>query len=128
MNREQKAVRTLFKRLKRATLRSFPDHRGRMDAPDLQGVYVIYSPRIQKVRKVVHVGRTYRGTAGLRQRLKNHLHGASSFTNEFLKGHGRKLRNGYAFRCLPVRSARRRALLEFYAAGCLCPAHIGPSE
>jgi hypothetical protein len=128
MNHEQRAVKALFKKLKRAKLRRFPDHRKRMDAPELQGVYVIYSPRRRKVRKVVHVGRTYRGTAGLRQRLRNHLHGASSFTIEFLKGHGRELRNGYAFRYLPVRSARRRALLEHYAAGCLCPAHIGLSD
>jgi len=128
MNREQKAVRALFKKLKRARLRPFPNHGEPVDAPDRQGVYVIHSPRRKNVRTVVHVGRTYRGTAGLRQRLKNHLHGASSFTNEFLKGHGRKLRSGYAFRCLAVRSARRRALLEFFAAGSLCPSHVGLSE
>jgi hypothetical protein len=88
-----------------------------MDAPDRQGVYLIYSPRIRKVRKVVNVGRTYRGTAGLQQRLKNHLHGASSFTQKYLKANGRKLRKGCAFRCLPIASVRARALLEAYAAG-----------
>ena len=125
MSREQKAVRALFIELKRSRLYEFPKHRKRIDAPNKQGVYVIYSP---SVRKVVHVGRTYKGTAGLRQRLKNHLHGSSSFTEKYLKDGGSSLRNGYTFRCLPVASPRRRALLEAYAAGCLCPAHIGLSE
>jgi hypothetical protein len=96
-----------------------------MDAPNKQGVYLIYSPGS---KKVVHVGRTYRGTAGLRQRLRNHLHGSSSFTQEYLEGHGRKLREGYTFRCLPVTSARQRALVEAYATGYFCPAHIGTGE
>ena len=41
----------------------------------LHGVYIIYSPN----GRVTHVGRTVRGKRGLRQRLNNHLHGASSF-------------------------------------------------
>jgi hypothetical protein len=122
MNREQRGVRALFIKLRRAYSHPFPKPRERIDAPNKQGVYVIYSPR---ARKVVHVGRTYKGTAGLRQRLNNHLHGQSSFTQKYLGGHGSKLRNGYTFRCLPIASRRRRALLEAYAAGCLCPAHIG---
>jgi hypothetical protein len=125
MSREQKAVRALFIELKHSRLHEFPKHRKRIDAPNKQGVYVIYSPG---VRKVVHVGRTYEGTAGLRQRLKNHLHGSSSFTEQYLKGRGPSLRNGYTFRCLPLASPRRRALLEAYAVGCLCPAYIGLSE
>jgi hypothetical protein len=55
-----------FSKLPRAQLRLFPRHRERMDVPNEQGVYVIYSPG---AKKVVHVGRTYRGTARLRQRL-----------------------------------------------------------
>jgi hypothetical protein len=91
--------------------------------PVQQGVYVIFSGN-----NIVHVGRTYRGKAGLRHRLKNHLHGSSSFTLEYLKGDGKKLkRRSYTFRyvALPQSSWRRCALLESYATGYLCPAHIG---
>ena len=122
---EQRAVRALFAELKRSRPQAFPKPRQRIPASDEQGVYVIYSPR---ANKVVHVGRTYKGTKGLRQRLKNHLQGASSFTQKHLKGHGHKLRNGYTFRCLLVASPRRRALLENYATGFLCPAHLGTGE
>jgi hypothetical protein len=120
-SREQKAIRVLFTRLKRAPLRAFPGPRGRLDAPNRHGVYVIYKPS----GKVVHVGRTPSGSGGLRQRLGNHLYGASSFTIQYLKGQGSKLRRGYTFRCLVVNSRRRRALLEAYAIGYLCPRHIG---
>jgi hypothetical protein len=58
-------------------------------------------------------------------RLANHLHGLSSFTKHYLEGKGSKLRQGYSYRCLPVKNLRRRALLEAYAIGCLCPKHIG---
>jgi hypothetical protein len=125
LNPEQKAVRALFIDLMREKRKQFPKPRGKLDAPARQGVYVIYSPRVWKV---VHVGRTYKGTAGLRQRLKNHMHGSSSFAREYFKGHGSTLRNGYAFRCLPVTSRRLRALLEAYAIGRLCPSHTGPDD
>ena len=120
---EPKIVRTLFTKLVKAELKIFPPPGSRLDASIEHGVYIIYSP--PPTRKVVHVGRTYRGSKGLRQRLKNHLHGSSSFTKEYLNGHGRKLRRGYSFRYLIERSARRRALLEAYASRCLCPAHLG---
>jgi hypothetical protein len=94
-----------------------------MDAPDLQGVYVIYNAR----GKVLHVGRTPKGAKGLHQRLSNHLHGASSFTIKYLEGHGARLRRGGTFRYLVVASPRLRALLEAYAIGSLCPAHLGVS-
>ena len=124
MTREQKAVRALFQKLKRQRVQPFPKAGKRLDVPNEQGVYVIYAPHTSEV---LHVGRTYRGTAGLRQRLKNHLHGQSSFTIRHLKGRGSKLRKGYKFRCIPVTSARRRALLEGFATGCLCPRHLGTS-
>jgi hypothetical protein len=79
---ERKAIRQLFFKLRRAKQQTFPKARERMThVPDEQGVYVIYSPGAMKI---VHVGRTYKGTAGLRQRLKNHLHGSSSFTEQYL--------------------------------------------
>jgi excinuclease UvrABC nuclease subunit len=121
ISREQRAIRVLFTRLKREPLKTFLSPQRTIDAPDRQGVYVIYDP----LGKVDHVGRTLSGSGGIRQRLRNHLHGASSYTMQRLKGQGSKLRRGYNFRCLVVQSRRRRALLEAYAIGCLCPSHIG---
>lgn len=123
--REARVVRALLNRLERAPMTRFPKRGERICAPDKHGVYVVYSPR---ARRVVHVGRTYRGAVGLRRRLKNHLHRQSSFTSEYLKGNGDKLRHGYTFRCLPVAAPRIRALLENYATGSLCPVHLGTNE
>jgi hypothetical protein len=123
MTREQGDIRKLFDALTNARLQSFPSPRGHLDAPIAPGVYVIYGPR----GNVLHVGRTPRGFLGIRQRLTNHLHGQSSFTVKYLNGDGAKLRN-CKFRCLVVRNPRRRALLEAYATGFLCPAHLGLSD
>lgn len=124
MTREQKAVRTLFERLVRAPLHEFPASRGRIDAPDRKGVYVIYCPR----GTVLHVGSTPRARKGIGQRLKDHMAGQSSFTQKYFHRHKRKgpqLREGYSFRCLCVPDPRTRALLEAFAIGRLCPEHIG---
>jgi hypothetical protein len=121
MSREQRTVRLLFSELMRDEPKIFPRPRRRLEAPNQQGVYLICDPR----GKVLHVGRTPSGVGGIRQRLKNHLHGASSFTIRYLKGRGAKLRHGYKYRCLVVKNQWRRALLEAYAIGYLCPAHIG---
>ena len=118
---EQQAVKALFQKLRRSPLHTFPSFGGKLDAPLAQGVYVIYSPR----GKVLHVGRTPQGRNGIHQRLRDHLRGQSSFTSQYLNKDGSKLRDGYKFRCLVVKSPRRRALLEAYAMGCLCPDHIG---
>jgi hypothetical protein len=119
---EPRVIRRLLKKLRVAPLTPFPPPRKRVTAPEEHGVYIIYSPRR---REVLHVGRTYRGGGGLRKRPQNYLHGASSFTHTHLSGDRAKLRHGYAFRCLAVKRARQRALLEFYATGWLCPAHLG---
>jgi hypothetical protein len=111
----------LFRKLIRAPRRKFPPLGGRLEAPDRQGVYVIYSPS----NKVLHVGSTPRARKGIAQRLRNHIASQSSFTLRYLNRDGSRLRNGYGFRCLIVASARQRALLEAYAIGRLCPAHIG---
>ncbi|WP_155809323.1 hypothetical protein [Bradyrhizobium sp. URHA0013] len=118
------SVRSLFTELKKTKPKAFPKVGMRLEAPNEQGVYVIYSPS----GKVLHVGRTYRGTNGLRQRLANHLHAASSFTEQYLKGHGARLRSGYKFAFLAVPQPRQRALLEALAIGLLCPAHLGLGE
>ena len=95
-----------------------------VQAPDARGVYVIYSPK----GKVMHVGGTPRGRRGLRQRLKNHLHGSSSFVKKCFSGKGSKLRAGYQFGFLKVPNPRLRVLLEHYAVGMLCPKHVGLGE
>jgi hypothetical protein len=57
---------------------------------------------------------------------KNHLQGSSSFTNDYLKGKGAPLREeGYTYQYLELEDPRKRALLEAYAIGTLCPKHIG---
>lgn len=120
-DREQKQVRTLFGQLVKAPLHLFPKAGERLSAPNERGIYIIYSPR----GKIIHVGRTPSGRNGLRQRLSNHLYGASSFTIHYLGGQGSKLRAGYKFQYLSVADDRRRALLEAYAIGSLCPSHLG---
>jgi hypothetical protein len=121
VNSERKKVKGLFDKLRKQPKWSFPKRRQPIDATSKQGVYII-----RKGEKVLHVGRTLRGKGGLKQRLKNHLHGASSFTIKHFKGKGSILRrDGYTYQYLEVKSARERALLESYAIGTLCPKHIG---
>jgi hypothetical protein len=57
--------------------------------------------------------------------LKDHLHGNSSFTNEYLKGDGSILRRGYMYKYLIILDPRERALVEALAVGTLCPLHLG---
>ena len=89
--------------------------------PRTQGVYIIYGPRNQ----VLHVGKSARGREGLCQRLRNHWDGRSSFVQLFLEGDPTELRNTYKFAFLEISDPRRRALLESYATGMLCPLHLG---
>jgi hypothetical protein len=124
MRRESLTVRKLYRQLREARPVLFPRVGERLVAPDKHGVYVIYAPR----GTVLHVGRTLRGKRGLRQRLKNHLHGASSFTVQFLSGKGSKLRGTHMFSFVEVADARTRALLEAFAVGNLCPKHLGVGE
>ena len=121
MKRESKAVSALFAKLMQAPLQKFPEPRQKLNAPDRQGVYLIYGPR----GKVLHVGRTPRAKGGIAQRLRSHLSGNSSFAIRYLDRDGSILRDKHKFRCLAVANPRRRALLEAYAIGHLCPAHLG---
>lgn len=124
MANEMSTVHSQYDRLLKSTCTPFPLARARLEAPDTHGVYIIRSPR----GKVLHVGRTVRGKNGLRQRLNNHLHGSSSFTKQHLQGDGKMLRGKYTFSFVLELDARRRALLEAYAVGNLCPAHLGLGE
>lgn len=121
MTRQQKVVDALFAKLMQAPLHEFPEPRQRLNAPDRQGVYMICGPR----GRVLYVGRTLRGRGGIARRLRRHLAGRSSFVNGYLGGNDSWVRDNCRFRYLVVRSPRRRALLEAYAIGHLCPAHLG---
>jgi hypothetical protein len=118
---ENAIISSLFNELIRAPLKTFPARREQLAAPKQQGVYVIYSPR----REVLHVGSTPKAKKGIAQRLRNHMAAQSSFVRCYLDGDGSQLRSGYKFRCLVVEDQRFRALLEAFAIGHLCPAHIG---
>lgn len=121
MTREQKKVKALYAKLIGSPLQTFPAQGGKLNAPKGQGVYVIYNSR----GRVAHVGRTPRAMGGIEQRLRDHLTGNSSFVKAQFNRDGSKLRGKYKFRCIEVRDKRRRALLEAYAIGSLCPIHIG---
>lgn len=99
----------------------FPRVRERLEVPNTHGVYVIRD----RAGRVWHVGRTVRGKDGLRQRLRNHLQGQSSFIRAALRGDGSKLRKGFTFQYIEVPDDRTRALLECLAVGSHCPRHIG---
>jgi len=91
---------------------------------DKQGVYIICSRK-----KVLHVGRTSRRRDGLRGRLTDHLQGKSSFTINWFNREGSKLRKyGYTYQFLVVGNAKKRALLEAYTTGRLCPEHVGTGK
>src|SRR5687767_8585194 len=109
-NTESHEIKKLFDNLCIQPRRSFPKQRELLDAPLNHGVYII-----RKQEAVLHVGRTLRCKGGLCQRLKNHLHGSSSFVNEFLKGDATILRDtNYSYQYLELADARKRALLEAY--------------
>src|SRR5690348_7428940 len=98
MRGEPKAIKAKLRQLLRSPKIAFPKSGERLLAPDDHGVYVIYNPN----GRVAHVGRTTRGQRGLGQRLRNHLHGASSFVMQALNGEGSQLRNGYKFRFIEI--------------------------
>ncbi len=121
MKPEPQIVEALYTELTRSPLRTFPALREKLQAPEQGGVYVVYDER----GRVVHVGRTTRGRGGIAKRLRDHMADASSFTTQYLKGDGGRLRGRYTYRALAVPNRRHRALLEAYATGALCPLHIG---
>ena len=104
-----------------APTKAFPRRGVALEAPTKHGVYVITG----RSGTVVNVGRTHRGRNGLLQRLTNHLRAQSSFVLRYLGADGNRLRDGFKFQCLEVRNPRKRALLEYFATGKLCPKHLG---
>ncbi len=122
MTPERQKVEELFTELCKQRMVQFPQEREQLEAPSEPAVYVIRKGEI-----VLHVGRTLRGRDGLYQRLKNHLHGSSSFTDKYLKGNGATLRKGHTYQFLVVEDARLRALVEAYATG-TSPINPAPGE
>lgn len=126
LSKEQKEVRALFRKLIKSRCHDFPSE-GPLRTSQIHGVYIIYSPE----GSVLHVGRTTRAKGGLEQRLRNHLAGASSFSNQYIQAtmgnHMSILRQGYSFRFIEVSDMKQRAYLEAYTIGMLCPEHIGTS-
>ncbi len=124
MNNESKEIKNLFDELCMQPERSFPQPYKHLEAPLEQGVYIIRKGKI-----VLHVGRTLDGVEGIRQRLKNHLHDSSSFTTNYLQGNKALLwKDGYTYQYRKLEDLRKRALLEAYATGMLCPRYTGSGE
>jgi GIY-YIG catalytic domain-containing protein len=90
-----------------------------------QGVYVIRNQR----GTVLHVGRTV--CRSLRDRLNDHLKGNSSFTQYYnwFEGDASKLyQRRCTFQFLVEENDEKRAILEAYTTGRLCPRHIGTGQ
>jgi hypothetical protein len=123
MESEHEAIRHAFRELECAARHPFPTTRDDLaSVPTDPGVYVIRSSDT-----VLPIGNTPRGREGLRQRTKNHLNGRSSFVRAFFGGDAAKLKN-CTLQWLIVPVPRLRALLEAYAIGMSCPAHLGTHE
>lgn len=121
MNSELKEIQRRFDILLQGKEFLFPNQGDALDAPIEQGVYVIYDSN----QTPLHVGKTSRARGGLKQRLKNHLHGQSSFTKKHFNGAGHQLRGQCSFKYVTVDNPRIRTLLEAYALSHLCPIHLG---
>ena len=120
--RERRAVEALFKELVEAPQEKFPRFPAGLKASKRRGDYIICDRR----GRAVHVGRTPKAKEGIAQRLRDHMHGQSSFGRTYLKDDGSRLwREEFEFRWIVVPSGRYRALLEAYAIGRLCPVHLG---
>jgi hypothetical protein len=117
---EPETIQSLFEQLMAAQKFEFPRSPTRVEAPWEQGVYIIYDPH----DAVAHVGRKL-GEYGLFGRMGDHINGYSSFHQHPLKPEGQKVSDGFLYAWLTNDSPRTRALLEAYATGRLCPAHIG---
>jgi hypothetical protein len=127
MPSECQEIKKLFEELVNSEPHPFPSYRKSVKEPVEQGVYIIRG-KIRRKKKVLHVGRTYDGKGGLCRRLNDHRRGQSSFVQHswWLKGDGWKLyENGYTYQYLIETNDRKRALLEAYATGKLCPEYVG---
>lgn len=118
---ESEHVKNLFEQLEKAALQKFPESRKTLEAPTVQGVYIIRDPE----NTIVQVGRTYGAENGIYRRLQDHLYGRSSFAENFFGGKGHILRAGFTFQCITIENDRQRALLEHFATAYHCPKYLG---
>lgn len=119
-NALQIEIKELLNELLKEPLKYFSDNDTISKLTIAQGVYIIYQDK-----SILHVGRTYRAKQGIKQRIKNHLYGNSSFMKYFDKMNKEKLKKYCTFKYIEVKSDRKRALLEFLAIGILCPEYLG---
>ncbi len=122
--KEQEKIQKLLKELQKSEFHNFPQKRQTLNVSSKQGVYIIFNSN----KEILHIGRTYRGSKGLKQRLKNHLHGSSSFMQNYSEINTEKLRKTCKFKYIEVEDLRVRAFLESLAVGSLCPKYIGSYE
>ena len=120
-DKEEDKIEDLLADLLLEPCHRFPARGMKLEASNQKGVYIIYDPQ----DKVLHVGSTPHARGGLGQRLRDHLHGNSSFAVKYLHGDGVQLREGYKYRYMVIANGRQRALVEALGIGRLCPAHIG---
>ena len=123
-SRERQRINRLYSKLIACEPVKFPRPREQMNAPTTRGVYLILNPR----GTVLHVGSTPRAANGIKQRLYGHLRNGTSFVNVYMKNDGERLRSGYQFKYVIVKSPRQRALLEAFAIGQILPKHIGTGQ
>jgi len=119
---EAETVRDRYEELCDQPRCPFPEMNQPLDVSRQQGVYIIIR---RSDGRVMHVGKTDRRQDGLHGRMRSHLSGNSSFVREYLQGNKKAFRDNYSFQYIAVEDPRLRALLECYAIGHLCPAHLG---
>jgi hypothetical protein len=117
LKKEPQRIIELFNKLMSVPLRPLRTWRRLDDVPIKPGVYVICDPRGSFVRVGMAEGRL-----GLQGRLTQHR-------DRFRKRNPQKYqKQNHQYRCLVVLNPRKRALLEAYATGSLCPREIRLGE
>lgn len=87
-----------FNDLKKAKLISISNKFEINNSPSRHGVFIIYNEK----KQVLYVGRTPRAKEGLKQRIINHLTGASSFYKNYLEPENIDLKKIGKIRCIEI--------------------------
>lgn len=115
-----KIIQSHFNRLIKSRLLSFKSTTDVNNISTNLGVYIIYNNK----KEVLYIGRTPKAKGGLKQRIKNHLNGASSFSINFAQKNNLDLKKIGKFRYIPIEDYSERAYTEALATGKLCPQYI----
>jgi excinuclease UvrABC nuclease subunit len=121
---EGEEIKELFKKLVDSKIHPFTNKGTPVKVSEKHGVYIIYNSK----GKLFYVGRTLSAKGGLNQRLNNHRTGASTFSKSLFKKEGLKIDASFSLKFIEVGTDRKRALLEAYTTGCLCPPYLGTGE